>query len=257
MNTQTIRDELFQFSHANFEAEEVDILNELTEIFIATQVSAIHSTVNVTTDGVILNLDLVIRFMEAKRERSNVYKTIVESVHSTLILYTVLPKRGGVHTTKCDLVFTNFEAFLQACLALKTKRHKIYSAFAAKCMSIIVRLNAAIRQDLQKTRAQLAEEKAQIQRRCFLVIKEAVREWRRENGYRYTDCQWRLKNFVACCNRIKGITYKVGATPFVQKEYLSNAHQAIKKFYGLCQRNPNGEQAHFEQTTMRNYYETL
>ena len=53
MNTQTIRDELFQFSHANFEAEEVDILNELTEIFIATQVSAIHSTVNRTTHGLI------------------------------------------------------------------------------------------------------------------------------------------------------------------------------------------------------------
>ena len=34
MNTQTIRDELSQFIYSNFDAQDMDILNELSEIFV-------------------------------------------------------------------------------------------------------------------------------------------------------------------------------------------------------------------------------
>ena len=102
--------------------------------------------------------------------------------------------------------------------------------------------------DLTKTRAELAEERAQVQRRLFLVVKEAVKEWRRENGLRYTDCTWRLKNFTKCCSRLKGLTYKIGTTPYVDKHYLRNAHDAMKFFYQVCQRNPVGEQTKYTQT---------
>ena len=257
MNTQAIKDELLQFVYANFDSADVEILQELSEIFIQSHLSAIRRGANRTMAGLIMNLDLVINFMGAKRRRSEVYTTILDSLHSSLIAQTVVPCRGGVSNVKCDIVFPSFDAFLHACLALKTKRHKQFVAFSVKCTSMVVRLYAAIQEDLKKTKAQLAEEKAQVQRRVFLVIKEAVREYRKENGYRYTDSKWRLKNFGECCRRLTGITYKIGATPYVQREYLQNAHLAIKKYYKVCQQNELMEQPSYQQKKMPNYYDLV
>ena len=90
-----------------------------------------------------------------------------------------------------------------------------------------------------------------------IAFKEAVREYRRENGFRYTDSKWRLKNFGECCRRLAGITYKISATPYVQREYLQNAHLAIKKYYKVCQQNELMEQPSYEQKTMSNYYDLV
>jgi len=104
-----------------------------------------------------------------------------------------------------------------------------------------------LQRDLTRTEEQLAEHRAEVDRRLFLVIKQAVQEWRRENGYRYTDCEWRLKNFTTCCKRLLGAWYKKGSTPYVDKDYMQNAKRAIKKIYGTCQRNPLEDQPHYEQ----------
>jgi prophage antirepressor-like protein/Txe/YoeB family toxin of Txe-Axe toxin-antitoxin module len=104
-----------------------------------------------------------------------------------------------------------------------------------------------LQRDLTRTERQLVEQCAEVDRRLFLVIKQAVLEWRRENGYRYTDCAWRLKHFTVCCKRLLGTWYKKGNTPYVDKDYVQNAKQAIKKFYGTCQRNPLKDQPHYEQ----------
>ena len=104
-----------------------------------------------------------------------------------------------------------------------------------------------LQRDLTRTEQQLAEQCAEVDRRLFLVIKQAVQEWRRENGYRYTDCTWRLKHFTQCCKRLLGTTYKKGNTPYVDKDFMQNAKRAIKDFYGFCQRNPVEDQPHYEQ----------
>ena len=107
-----------------------------------------------------------------------------------------------------------------------------------------------LQQALERTEHQLAEERAEVDRRAFLVIKKAVQEWRMQNGHRYTDCTWRLKHYTQCLKRIKGLLYYHGNTPFVQADLLTNAHEAMKYFYGLCQRNPVGEQPHYTQTKL-------
>ena len=257
MNTQAVKDELLEFVYANFNNEESDILEELTDIFIQSHVSARHSSVSRTTHGLILDMDLLIKFMGAKRHRTDVYASIVENLHPSLISHNDPPKWGGVHNRKCDLVFPTFDAFLHACLALKTKRHKALVAFNVKCTSMVVRLYAAIREDLKKTQAALAEEKAQVNRRLFLVIKNAVCEYRRENGYPFTDSDWRIKNFGNCCRRLSGITYRLGATPYVQKDFVENAHSAIKHYYKLCQDNQAPDQPKYTQMTMRRYYDLV
>ena len=141
-----------------------------------------------------------------------------------------------------------------ACMCLQTPRAKLVSKFSAKCNAMVVRLHIALQRDLKKTKAELAEEKAQVQRRAFLVIKEAVRQWRRENGLRYTDCSWRLKNFTKCCKRLLGLVYRKGDTPYVHADFLGNAHQAMKDFYGLCQRNPNPEFPNYTQTIVSDHF---
>ena len=107
-----------------------------------------------------------------------------------------------------------------------------------------------LQQALTRTEHQLAEERAEVDRRAFLVIKKAVQEWRMQNGHRYTDCTWRLKHYTQCLNRIKGLLYYHGNTPFVKANLLTNAHEAMKYFYQLSQRNPVGEQPHYTQTKL-------
>ena len=197
-----------------------------------------------------LNLDdlqNLVRFTDDHRSRQA--KTILKYLDASLIEYT-----PGTRQKRCQMVFKTYEAFVMACMCLQAPRAKLVSKFSAKCNAMVVRLHIALQKDLKKTRAELAEEKAQVQRRLFLVIKEAVKEWRRENGYRYTDCSWRLKHFTECCKRLKLLVYYQGNTPYVQAQFLRNAHDAMKSFYGLCQRNPVGEQPHYEQTKINELF---
>jgi len=104
-----------------------------------------------------------------------------------------------------------------------------------------------LEQALERTEHQLAEERAEVDRRVFLVIKEAVKEWRDQNGQRFTDCSWRLKHYTQCCKRLKGLIYKKGNTPYITPGFLTNAHDAMKFYYGLAQRNPAEEQTKYTQ----------
>ena len=114
-----------------------------------------------------------------------------------------------------------------------------------------------LQRDLNKSQIQLAAERAEVERRVFLVQKEAVAEWRREHGYRHTDYDWRQKNFGACCSRLLGSTYKKGATPYVRPEYMDTAKHAIKDFYGFCQRNPQPQNPPMTQQTITNHFERV
>jgi prophage antirepressor-like protein len=114
-----------------------------------------------------------------------------------------------------------------------------------------------LQRDLSRTQDQLAASLAEVERRVFLVVKDAVAEWRRENGYRNTDFKWRNKHFGGCCNRLLGTLYKNGDTPFVHAEYMENAKQAIKDFYGFCQRNSQTETPLMTQQTITNHFERV
>ena len=248
MNTQAIRDELSQFIYSNFDAQDMDILNELSEVFVQSHSCQLATGGEQTMPR--LNLDdlqNLVHFTDDHRSRQA--QTILKCLDSSLIEFT---PGGPLH--KCQMVFKNYTAFVLACMCLQTPRAKLVSKFSAKCNEMVVRLHIALQKDLAKTRAELAEEKAQVQRRLFLVVKEAVREWRRENGFRYTDCTWRLKNFTQCCKRLLGLVYYKGNTPYVQAQFLRNAHDAIKSFYGFCQRNPIDEQPHYEQTKINELF---
>ena len=111
-----------------------------------------------------------------------------------------------------------------------------------------------LQRDLNKSQTLLAAERAEVERRVFLVIKDAVSEWRRENGYRNTDFQWRNKHFGQCCGRLLGTVYKKGDTPYVHAEYMDNAKQAVKDFYGFCQRNPQASAPPVTQQTITNHF---
>ena len=249
MNTQAIRDELSEFVYGNFDDQDMEILNELSEVFIQSHSCLLLNSEEQPMDGAIrtsayLNLDTVMEFIGRQTDRARTYDTILKNLHSSVIASVVPGKRGG---NPCQIVFKSYEGFIQACLCLRGPKAQLVSAFSAKCTSMVVRLHLALQKDLAKTKAELAEEKAQVQRRVFLIVKEAVKEWRRENGLRYTDCVWRLKNFTQCCKRLKLLTYYQGDTPYVRAHFLRNAHDAMKFFYGLSQRNPVGEQPKYTQ----------
>ena len=176
--------------------------------------------------------------MEAKSHRIDTYTTICENVHPSVITSTTPGKRGGVHPQPCQITFKSLDGFLQACLCLRGPKAKHVSLFSAKCTAMVVHLHIALQKDLTKTKAELAEEKAQVQRRAFKVIKRSVAEWRAENGHPFTDCKWRLKNFIRCVNALLGSVYRIDGTPYVKKEYLVTAHRAVKRIYDLDQRNP-------------------
>ena len=197
-----------------------------------------------------LNLDTLVDLLRlTSHNRARDAQLIIKYLDPSLIEFT-----PGNRQQRCQMVFKTYEAFVMACMCLQTPRAKLVSKFSAKCNAMVVRLHVALQRDLKKTKAELAEEKAQVQRRVFLIVKEAVKEWRRENGYRYTDCSWRLKNFTECRKRLKLLVYYQGNTPYVQAQFLRNAHDAMKSFYGLCQRNPVGEQPHYEQTKINELF---
>jgi hypothetical protein len=244
MNTQSIRDELSEFVYSNFDPQDMEILNELSEIFIKSHSCLFVPTDEQTMDGLIntsvnLNLDDLQKFVRfANDHRVHRAKTILKYLDPSLIDYT-----PGTRQRRCQMVFKTYEAFVMACMCLQTPRAKMVSKFSAKCTSMVVRLHLALQKDLKKTKAELAEEKAQVQRRVFLVVKEAVKQWRRENGLRYTDCDWRLKNYSACCKRLHLVVYRIGNTPYVQPKFLRNAQY----FYEISRRNPISEQPKYTQ----------
>jgi hypothetical protein len=249
MNTQSIRDELSEFVYSNFDPQDMEILNELSEIFIKSHSCLSVPTDEQTMDGLIntsvnLNLDTILKFMQRTDNRKRTFETIRECIHTSVISSATPGQRGG---NACQIVFNSLEGFIQACLCLRGPRAQLVSKFSAKCTSMVVRLHLALQKDLKKTKAELAEEKAQVQRRVFLVVKEAVKQWRRENGLRYTDCDWRLKNYSACCKRLHLVVYRIGNTPYVQPKFLRNAHDAIKYFYEISRRNPISEQPKYTQ----------
>ena len=253
MNTEAIRKELSKYIYAHFDSADLDILDELADIFVRSHSSLFNNGVEHTTTGLNLtcevrNLDTVMTFMQkSDKNRKRAYNLILETVDPAFIATT---DPGVRRQRKCQIVFKSFDGFVQACLVMRGPRARIMSRFSAKCTSMVVRLHVALQKDLAKTRAELAEERAQVQRRAFLVIKEAVREWRKENGYKYTDCEWRMKNFSACCTRLAGITYKLGTTPYVKPAYLKNAHVAIKRFYGLSMNNMAEDLPTYTQTKL-------
>ena len=244
MNTEAIRKELSNYVYAHFDSADLDILNELTDIFVRSHSSLFTTSGERTTTG--LDIDTLSELLQSNpAHRARNAKLIAGCLDAALYTYV-----AGTRNTKTQLTFKTFEAFIMGCMCLRSPRAVIVSRFSAKCTSMVVRLHVALQKDLAKTRAELAEERAQVQRRAYLVIKEAVREWRRENGYRYTDCAWRIKNFSTCCKRLAGITYKVGATPYVKPAYLKNAHIAIKRFYGLSMNNIADDLPAYTQTKL-------
>ena len=108
-------------------------------------------------------------------------------------------------------------------------------------------------QELAQTQEALEEANAEVDRRLFLVLKEAVKEWRQENGYRNTDYDWRNKNFNVCCQRLLGSVYKKGATPYVFEQYMETAFAALKSFYDFRQRNPNSPCPPLDQLTLYSF----
>ena len=100
MNSQTIRDELAEFVYANFDAQDMDILTELCEIFV--QAHSCQLPNGQTMNGPIhsskyLNLDTVIKFMQNKGQRAQVFDIITEGVHSSVIANATRGKRGGAN----------------------------------------------------------------------------------------------------------------------------------------------------------------
>ena len=194
MNTQAIRDELSEFVYSNFDADDMEILKELSEVFIQSHSCLILNSEEQTMDGAIrtsayLNLDSLARVLRLNsHNRSRHAQLILKYLDPSLIEFT-----PGTRQQRCKMVFKTYETFVMACMCLQTPRAKLVSKFSAKCTSMVVRLHIALQKDLTKTKAELAAEKAQVLRRAFLVIKEAVREARRELGLRYTDCTWRGK----------------------------------------------------------------
>ena len=111
MNTQAIRDELSQFIYGNFDAQDMDILNELSEVFIQSHSCQLPTGGEQTMDGAIrtcayLNLDTVMEFMARKTDRGRIYDTILKNIHPTVVARTTPKIRGG---QPCQITFKTFE----------------------------------------------------------------------------------------------------------------------------------------------------
>ena len=250
MNTQDIKAELEQFIDENFAQADWEILRELSKIYL----ESFRSLDGVIPSSRYLNLDTVRTFMNAKSKRALTFGIIMEGVHHSVIASAVFGKRGGA---PCQVTFKSLEGFIQACLCLRGPKAKLISLFAAKCSSMVVRLYTAVQEDLKKTEEELAKERAEVNRRLYLVIKGAVKEWRNAHGYRNTDFKWRKKHWGEIIGRLRGITYKKGKTPYVNQDYIENAKTAVKCFYGYCQRNPQAVYPPLEQSTIENYFGTV
>jgi hypothetical protein len=255
MNTQTIRDELHAFVYENFDEQDTEVLEKLAEIFIQSYNS--YSPNNIVSCYDILNLDTLINLAGRSTDTSNrgkVYHLILKHLSPRLIHSTNQGARG--RGAKSQIVFNSFEAFIQACLLLRGPKALQISAFSAKCTAMVVRLHVALEADLRKTKQELSDEREEIQRRCFLIIKQSVREWRAANGYPFTDARWRYANFTRCVKGLLGTVYLKGATPYVQKEYLEKATTAIQAIYERDQRNPDfvDRSPPLEQPTLYNHF---
>lgn len=109
-------------------------------------------------------------------------------------------------------------------------------------------------QELAQTLEVLDDANLEVHRRLFLVIKNAVAEWRTEQGFKFTDSEWRMANFGKCCSALLGTIYYKGSTPYVYPEYMPNAHQAIKHLYDTCQRNPPSVSQSLDIMPLEYYY---
>ena len=111
-----------------------------------------------------------------------------------------------------------------------------------------------LQRDLEHAEELLLKERMEVERRLFIVAREAVAEWRREHAYPYTDSKWRQKNFGRCCRELKGMIYKKGNSPYVFPEKMTDAKQKLKDFYEACQRNPLATSPPVSSLQARQFY---
>ena len=164
-----------------------------------------------------------------------------------------------------DMIAVNQKGLLRIIWKSEKPNAVVFSDWCADVMSEVLQTGRydvreheeqiqRLQRDLNSTQAQLAEERAEVERRVFLVIKDAVSEYRMENGFRNTDFKWRNTHFGQCCSRLLGTIYKKGATPFVRREFMDNAKQSIKTFYEFCQHNPQSPSPPMTQQTITNHF---
>ena len=259
MNIQAIKDELNEFIQTEFSEQDWDILSELAEIFVSQHGAFAtsgdvnpehHDEIRTTAH---LNLDTLMELLQIRKDhRARTAKTIKEYLSEDVITY--FPGTRSKHN-KSQIIFTTFESFINACFCLRSPKAKLVSRFAAKCTSLVVELVLALQINLKKTTKELKKEKAEVFRRVYLVIKDAVAEARRELGFRYTDFKWRQQHYGIIISRLLGSVYMKGKTPYVYKENMQTAKQSIKKYYKeSLRRGDNKHKDSMVQTTIDNVH---
>ena len=229
MNIQEIKDELSEFIKTEFSPDDWNVLSELADIFLR-QTGAFATSGDV--NPVHLNLDTLMETLQIDpSHRSRTAKIVKEYLGEDLLIY--FPGTKSKYN-KSQIIFKTFDSFINACFCLRSPKAKLIGRFAAKCTSLVVELVVAMKINLKKTTAELDQEKAEVFRRVYLVIKDAVAEWRREHGFRYTDFKWRQTHFCTIVSRLLGSVYYKGKTPYVYHDNMATAKRSIKKYYETC-----------------------
>ena len=247
-NIQAIKDELNEFIQTEFSESDWDILSELADIFVSQHgplaTSGERNTVHLT-------LDTLMELLQIRKDHRGRTARIVQEYLEDAIIYF-----PGNNNRKTQIVFTTFESFINACFCLRSPKAKLVGRFAAKCTSLVVELVLALQINLKKTTKELKKEKAEVYRRVYLVIKDAVAEARRELGFRYTDFKWRQAHYGIIVSRLLGSVYMKGKTPYVYQEHMQTAKQSIKKYYkDYLIRGDNSHRDSMVQTTLDNVHE--
>ena len=247
MNIQAIKDELNEFIQTEFSESDWDILSELAEIFVS-QHGALGTSVE--PNPVHLTLDSLMELLQIRKDTRSRTAGIIQQYLGNAIIYF-----PGNNNRKTQIVFHTFESFINACFCLRSPKAKLVGRFAAKCTSLVVELVLALQVNLKKTTKELKAEKAEVFRRVYLVIKDAVAEARRELGFRYTDFKWRQSHFGVIVSRLLGSVYMKGKTPYVYQEHMQTAKQSIKKYYkDSLRRGDNSHRDSMVQTTLDNVH---
>ena len=248
MNIQSIKDELSEFIQTEFTPDDWNVLSELADIFVSQNGAFVTSD---DVNPVHLTLDTLMETLQiAPSNRSRTAKIVKEYLGEDAIHY--FPGTKSKYN-KSQIIFRTFDSFINACFCLRSPKAKLVGRFASKCTSLVVELVVAMKINLQKTTEELDQEKAEVFRRVYLVIKDAVAEWRREHGFRYTDFKWRQAHFGVIVSRLLGSVYNKGKTPYVYQENMPTAKISIKKYYETClKRGENKYEDTMIQTTIDN-----
>ena len=246
MNIQEIKDELSEFIKTEFSPDDWNVLSELADIFLSQNGAFVTSD---DVNPVHLTLDILMETLQiTPRNRARTAGIVKEYLGEDAIHYF-----PGTNNRKTQIIFRTFDSFINACFCLRSPKAKLIGRFAAKCTSLVVELVVAMKINLKKTTAELDQEKAEVFRRVYLVIKDAVAEWRREHGFRYTDFKWRQTHFCTIVSRLLGSVYYKGKTPYVYQDNMATAKQSVKKYYETClKRGDNKYEDTMIQTTIDN-----